>query len=838
MIKWLESKFLKRTLDSEGVAVGNIHSETPHRRLLICLLRGILTFLAAYGTIGGLMEAMEIPYNRLLVAGYLLFFSLLCTVLYMRKIAFYIGYIIILIVYTIELAKYYYYANSGFQAITNIIYEKYSDFFNLLSIRQAQEFYADRYVTVTVALLFIGLFLILLLNVTISGYMNVFETVLITFPFLELALYIGKKPPIIFIGMVLITYISVGLMQFTKYSRMPIKGKNTKEYSRVFKKRENVYAYQGSFSGNVIAVCVAVIISAVVCFVSLPAYSTAEVNKFATNPVRSETDSLITRYIQTGFLGFFNKYQSKGGLSSGRLGGVSSVRPDFQTDLYVTFAPYSAQTVYLKAFEGSYYAINTFYEDAIKKDETGALEYFITHTQIDAIENKNIVDVGNRATMVVENVDADFTRNYLPYYPIEDSIKTDDKLIDKVNFYNDNTAPGQEYIVTFSPVVYNDYPVRDDKNLHYDQYKKYIETVCLQIPDELQEGITKHFDEMEDKSLRDAKESDYSDVNEYRQQMVNLIYQDYFTNFEYTMSPGSTPYSSDVVDYFINESRRGYCAHFASSAVMMLRAKGVPARYVEGYCVPIGIIEESGKIQPNLDIKDWYEGENTLGTDMQVVTVAVNDSYAHAWIEVYLEGYGFVPFEVTPPDFLEENDETLNIANLFNSIFANMNLNIETPDPATPTNNRNTFKKINFNLIKSMDLTLFAPVISVVAAGLIVIVGFALYCRIKQAIIDNLNMKSGNYKPFVYSRYVKILNKFSQKKIVANKNALPKELAEGLEKYIYSLPVDKIKYDSCEMIKAGYEFARITDFVLYSGEVPSAEEMETYREIVKRLGKV
>lgn len=835
MIKWLEQKFLRKTLDSEGVAVGNIHSETPQRRLLICILRGFLTFFAAYGTIGGFMEAMEIPYNRLLITGYLLFFSLLCTVLYMRKLAFYIGYIIILIVYTVELAKYYYYANSGFQAITNILYEQYSDFFNLLSIRQAQEFYADRYVTVTVALLFIGLFLILLLNVTISGYMNVFETVVITFPFLELALYIGKKPPLIFIGMVLITYISVGIMQFTKYSRMPIKGKNTKEFSRVFKRRENIYAYQGSLVGNLYAMGAAIVITLIVCFVSLPSYSTSEVSKVATNPIRSETDNFIKRYIQTGFLGFFNKYQSKGGLSSGRLGGVSSVRPDFQTDLYVTFAPYSAQTVYLKAFEGSYYGTNTFYEDAVVRGENGNLDFFFTHEQIDAIENKNIVDVGNRAVMIVENVDADFTKKYLPYYPLEDSISSEDELIDKVNFYNENTEPGQQYIVTFSPVVYNDYPVKDDKNLHYDAYKEYIDTICLQVPDELKEAIDSHFASMEDSSLRDAKESDYEDVNEYRQAMVDLIYQDYFTNFEYTMSPGSTPYSRDVVDYFINDSKRGYCAHFASSAVMMLRAKGVPARYIEGYCVPIGIIEENGRIQNKLDINDWYEGENTLGTDMQVVTAAVNDSYCHAWIEVYLEGYGFVPFEVTPPDFLDNDDETLNIANLFNSIFANMNINMETPDPQTPASNHNTFKKINFNLIKSMDLTLFVPVLSVVLAGIIVIVGYVVYRKIKQRIFEKLNMKAGNYKPYVYSSYLKVLKKFNQKGITDKPNALPMELAEDLEKYIRSLPVDRLKFDPVRKIDAGYEFAKMTDYVLYSGEVPSREEMDKYKQLVKAL---
>ena len=37
--------------------------------------------------------------------------------------------------------------------------------------------------------------------------------------------------------------------------------------------------------------------------------------------------------------------------------------------------------------------------------------------------------------------------------------------------------------------------------------------------------------------------------------------------------------------YFLSDSRRGYCMHYASAATLMLRALGVPARYVQGYTV-------------------------------------------------------------------------------------------------------------------------------------------------------------------------------------------------------------------------------------------------------------
>lgn len=80
------------------------------------------------------------------------------------------------------------------------------------------------------------------------------------------------------------------------------------------------------------------------------------------------------------------------------------------------------------------------------------------------------------------------------------------------------------------------------------------------------------------------------------------------------------PAGEDFVGYFLTESRRGYCMHFASAAVLMLRTLGVPARYASRLC-----------------------GRHVAGE-----TVEVPDYNAHAWAEVYCDGYGWQPVEVTP----------------------------------------------------------------------------------------------------------------------------------------------------------------------------------------------
>lgn len=89
---------------------------------------------------------------------------------------------------------------------------------------------------------------------------------------------------------------------------------------------------------------------------------------------------------------------------------------------------------------------------------------------------------------------------------------------------------------------------------------------------------------------------------------------------EYDPDTPATPEGEDFVGYFLTQSHRGYCMHFASAATLMLRALGVPARYVSGY---VADIPASGR-------------------------ALVPDSNAHAWVEIYLSGYGWYPVEVTP----------------------------------------------------------------------------------------------------------------------------------------------------------------------------------------------
>lgn len=118
-------------------------------------------------------------------------------------------------------------------------------------------------------------------------------------------------------------------------------------------------------------------------------------------------------------------------------------------------------------------------------------------------------------------------------------------------------------------------------------------------------------------SFKGVQESAAISTAEYIQAVRDLFQRD----FTYSLNPPALPQGRDFVEYFLSESREGYCVHFATAAVAIFRAAGIPARYAEGYVVPSG---ENGA---------WVE---------------VPERNAHAWAEVYFGGVGWVPVEVTP----------------------------------------------------------------------------------------------------------------------------------------------------------------------------------------------
>ncbi|HXY40268.1 MAG TPA: transglutaminase-like domain-containing protein, partial [Vicinamibacteria bacterium] len=94
--------------------------------------------------------------------------------------------------------------------------------------------------------------------------------------------------------------------------------------------------------------------------------------------------------------------------------------------------------------------------------------------------------------------------------------------------------------------------------------------------------------------------------------------------YAYTLAPGRFRPEADPVAQFLFEKKQGYCEYFATAAVLLLRLTGVPARFVKGLRV---------------SRRDDY-GDGLF---------VLRESDAHAWVEAWLPGRGWVEVDPTPP---------------------------------------------------------------------------------------------------------------------------------------------------------------------------------------------
>ncbi len=153
-----------------------------------------------------------------------------------------------------------------------------------------------------------------------------------------------------------------------------------------------------------------------------------------------------------------------------------------------------------------------------------------------------------------------------------------------------------------------------DYQAAFAKYKKFVneEYVKSEIPESVREL---------------AMSIEASDKFEY----LNALRPFLKDNLKHAFDSGKCPADEDFVENFLFNTKTGYSTHFATAAAVLLQARGYPARYVEGYYIPAEVFNEVES--------DRAEGYKTI---------EITDAYAHAWIEVFDDVYGWIPVEVTP----------------------------------------------------------------------------------------------------------------------------------------------------------------------------------------------
>lgn len=219
------------------------------------------------------------------------------------------------------------------------------------------------------------------------------------------------------------------------------------------------------------------------------------------------------------------------------------------------------------------------------------------------------------------------------YFKIENSLSEYTVMFRPLNFNSDDAIFWLEEIISDSyPAATGAVLDSDDKVLsayNHDEaaYREFVYENYLEVPQGFEEKIAPWLQRPElaeylgELSL-DGSVQGVIDVARTFARMLSVT-------TTYDQHTPVTPEGEDFVEYFLNDSGRGYCMHYASAATLLLRQEGIPARYVSGFV---------------------FDAESGI-TD-------VPDSAAHAWVEVYLDGYGWYPVEVTAAYLTGTGEET------------------------------------------------------------------------------------------------------------------------------------------------------------------------------------
>lgn len=197
-------------------------------------------------------------------------------------------------------------------------------------------------------------------------------------------------------------------------------------------------------------------------------------------------------------------------------------------------------------------------------------------------------------------------KSYKGYYNDYYDSKTQSNTTNDVHVILYNNGKEEDFYITIDHAnTESSLAIKSSKDKAETIYRKYT-----QLPAEITPRVRKL-----------AQDISKDEANTYDKAKAIELYLS--KNYPYTLTPGNTPRKKDFVDYFLFDGKKGYCTYYASAMTVMLRCIDIPARYVEGYMLP-----------PEADENGVFK---------------VTNQQAHAWVEVYFEGFGWIPFEPTSP---------------------------------------------------------------------------------------------------------------------------------------------------------------------------------------------
>lgn len=610
------------------------------RLVVNCFLRALIVFLLVFGAIGGFLSAFQISYNYLLVIVLYLVLSMYFSFLYAASKFIYrdLGYILFFAIFVGAIYVFRVYANSGFYVIINTVLTRAQAYFDLAGVREYEVQINNDYLTVAIVSIFVGMVMIIVLNIWIYSTMSLIWTVLLTFPLQFIPLYMKLNPDPIYIIALSAGYLAVVI--FKANGHYLAFAWDTPFHVKGFKKDRITYTQDAGIFRQILLTILVLGFCMIIVVESVFPARVFE-SRFKSDRLREATSDTIANFVLLGFTGMWNRYASTGGLSGGELGGVSNVRPDYLPDLIVSYTPYTNQPVYLKGYTGGIYGDNRwesiYYkegEGVVSVDQDDVAIFEEESLKRESLTLQHEVDSGEEYSaygiMDVKNVGADTAYLYYPYYTLfgDYSIYRNHSMMFSVQ----GLRYQQQKSYVYYPKVIWEEELGNVRPGQIDTSE--VDAIYLDVPDK-NKGVIR--EECEKIGLT-------ADMTE--NEIVDRVRDYFIDNIPYTLNPGATPRNADFINYFLTKNRKGYCAHFASAATLLFREMGIPARYVEGYAFSLEAALASEE-NPIKKYDDYYRGYSYIGRST-VLDVEVTDAMAHAWVEIYIEGFGWKVVEVTP----------------------------------------------------------------------------------------------------------------------------------------------------------------------------------------------
>lgn len=581
------------------------------------MAKSILEMFIIGGSMCGLLSCIDIDYGALIILAACLVFAIYFCSLFKSGKTWVrdVGYVIFFAIFVGFILLFRRYVNSGFYAMVNEFLDHVTDYYGAQDVKVFSESISNRTVTVPIAAATIGCVEIIVLNIFLNTKMSVFWAAWFSLPAFVIPLFFRFEPDGIYMFMVIAGLVGVICLNGNGHYRIT-DAESIFQYDGKKHRMSYRHSDRASFQLTMCIMLVSVAIGGVIMVVK-PA--DGFLYRYKNSSVKSKIEGPLGNLIMYGFESLRNSANT-GGLANGQLGGVSDVYIDGQTDLIVRFAPYSSDRIYLRSFVGDSYDWDHWSRDL--------------ENMYPAPDN---TDAHPHGRMDIKNVDGTQGVEYYPYYSgydsglydVDDSAGSSTENSEKtaIGVYDEDDG---YYTYDYAPSALAE-PVSDDPDARYlavpEVNLKSVQEFCEKA------GITE-LDSVDSK--------------------IQKTYIYFLENYPYTMHPGATPRDEDYVNYFLNTTKKGLCANYATAGALILRYLGIPTRYVEGYVIDYDEVL-GGDIIDDRKYSDYFTGYNDLG-ETAVVQVDVTDGGAHAWIEAFIHGRWQV-VELTPPSN-EEDDET------------------------------------------------------------------------------------------------------------------------------------------------------------------------------------